>query len=53
MKPQIASRAETSRPSHETDIGTPYDPTCTGHRFKSLARCTTATNTKISAEIAA
>jgi hypothetical protein len=53
MKPQIASRAETTRAAHDTFIGTLYGPIATVHRLITLKTCMIATTAKIKAETAA
>ena len=51
--PHNASRAETMRPAHDTDIGIDRDPIWIFHPRSSLTRWTTATIAKINAEMAA
>jgi hypothetical protein len=46
MKPQIASRAETTRATHDTFIGTLYGPIATLHRLITLKTCMIATQRK-------
>ena len=53
MNPQIESRAATTKPIHDTDIGTDIDPICTVQLFNILIRWTMATKAKINAETAA
>jgi hypothetical protein len=53
LKPQIASKAETTRAAHDTFIETLYGPICTVHRFTSLMTWAIATTAKIKAETTA
>jgi len=50
-KPQIASSAATTRPTHETVMETEWGPICTVHPLKILQPCKIATNAKMSAVI--
>src|SRR5262249_17913023 len=53
IKPQIASRAETTRAAHDTFMDTLYGPIATLHRLITLKTCMIATTAKIKAETAA
>jgi len=50
--PQSASRAETTRPAHDTFMDMLRGPITTDHRLIILTRCMTATMVKISADTA-
>jgi hypothetical protein len=38
MKPQIASEAAITKPIHDRDMGTEYDPMCTAQPFNILTQ---------------
>jgi hypothetical protein len=53
MKPQIASSAATTKPTHDADMDMESGPICTAHRLIILRTWTSATMTKINAVTAA
>ena len=52
MKPQIAIRVATTKPTHDTDMDTESDPIRIVHCLIILTMCASATTAKISAETA-